>query len=437
MRCKKSTGLALAVCICVLAGFIIQTTAALPEQKKLAETEKPGQKIFDVRQFGAKGDGVTLDTQAIQNALDECGKTGGGIVQLPAGTYLSKPIFLRSGTTLQLDEGAILKATDEPADFAKPNSPGSVIAFVNGKDLTNAAISGKGTIDGSGRRWWGPALEAKSAKKPETQRRPRMVIMERCSNLQIRDVTLTNSPSFHLVPKDCENVVIDGVRFIAPDESPNTDAIDPSTSRHVRITNCYIDVGDDNVAIKSGRHDPDHPDAACEDIVVADCQFLHGHGMSVGSETEGGVKNLKVERITFENTDNGVRIKSYQGRGGIVENASYSDLTMTNVKAPIMITAYYPKIPAEDTNEPVTSTTPVYRNIHIKNLTATSGKNAGYIVGLPGAPVTGVILENVHITAPEGLTIRNAQVTLKNVRIDAEKGPPFILQNNADVTGLE
>ena len=430
MRRQRSIGFVLAGCVCVLTGFIASKTAT-------ATTEKTAAKIFDVREFGAQGDGVTLDTHAIQKALDECGKAGGGIVQLTAGTYLSQPIFLRSETTLQLDEGAVLKATDEPADFADPKKPGKVIAFINGKKLNHAAITGKGTIDGSGRRWWGPAMEAKLGKRSETQRRPRMVVLQYCTNLQIRDVTLLNSPSFHLVPKDCENVVIDGVRFIAPDESPNTDAIDPSTSRHVRITNCHIDVGDDNVAIKSGRQNPDHPNAACEDLVITDCQFFHGHGLSIGSETVGGVKNLKVERITFENTDHGVRIKSYEGKGGIVENASYSDLTMTNVKTPIKITAYYPKIPAEDTTDPVTSTTPVYRNIHIKNLTATSPKYAGFIVGRPGAPVTNVTLENVHITAPKGLTIRNAQVTLKNVTIDVEKGPPFILENNANVIGLE
>jgi polygalacturonase len=437
MRCKKNAGSVLAACVYVLAGFTIQKTAALPDHKIPVKTETATQKIFDVRQFGAKGDGVTLDTQAIQKAIDECNKAGGGIVQLTAGTYLSKPIFLRSDITLQLNEGAVLKATDEPTDFADPEGSRRVIAFINGRNLTNVAITGKGTIDGSGRRWWGPAREAKLAKRPETQRRPRLVVLSECVNLRVQGVTLTNSPSFHLVPQNCENVDIDGASFIAPDESPNTDAIDPSTSRHVRIINCHIDVGDDNVAIKSGRRNPAHPDAACEDITVADCKFFHGHGMSIGSETTGGVKNLNVERVTFDNTESGVRIKSNQGRGGLVENISYSDLTMNNVNAPINITAYYPKIPREDTNEPVTSTTPVYRNIRITNLTATSSKNAGYIVGRPGAPVTGVTLENVHITAPKGLTIRNAKVTLKNVRIDVQKGPPFILENNAEVIGLK
>lgn len=420
----------------VFARLVIEDLVrAAPELKPCFRDEPAAktavQKTFDVRQFGAKGDGVTVDTRAIQKAIDECGKAGGNIVRLTAGTYLSKPIFLQSNTTLHLDEGATLKATDEPADFTDPQRPGNVIAFINGQDLTNIAITGKGTIDGSGHRWWGPAREAKLAKQPEARRRPRMVVLNNCVNLKVQDVTLTNSPSFHLVPRDCENVDIDSVRFIAPDESPNTDAIDPSTSRYVRITNCHIDVGDDNVAIKSGRHDSVHPNAACEHITVTDCKFFHGHGMSIGSETVGGVRNLKVERISFDQTESGVRIKSDRSRGGLAENLSYSDLTMNNVNAPINITMYYPKIPPEDTPAPADSRTPVYRNIRITNLTATSSKNAGFIVGLPESPITDIVLENVHITAPKGLTIRNANVTLKNVKIEVQEGPPFILQNNA------
>lgn len=405
--------------------------------RKEPVAEIAAQKIYDVRQLGAKGDGKTLDTEAIQKALDECGKTGGGIVQLPAGTYLCKPLFMRSATTLKLDEGAVLKATDDPKDFADPQRPRNVIAFINGQNLNNVTITGKGTINGSGQRWWPAAREAKLAKQPETQRRPRMIVITNCVDLRIEGVTLTNSPTFHLIPRDCENVDIDNVKFISPDESPNTDAIDPSTSRHVRITNCHIDVGDDNVAIKSGKMDSAHPNAACEDITVADCKFFHGHGMSIGSETTGGVKSLKVERILFDQTESGVRIKSDRTRGGIVENLSYSDLTMNNVNAPINITMYYPKVPPQDTSAPADSKTPVYRNIRITNLTATSSKNAGFIVGLPESLITDVVLENVTIKAPKGLTIRNAKVTLKNVKIEVQEGPPFILQNNAEVTGLD
>ena len=387
---------------------------------------------------GQLGTARYFDTVAIQNALDKCEKNGGGTILLPQGTYLSKPLFLRSNTELKIQEGATLKATSEPADFINPDKPNKVIAFINGKKLNNVSITGKGTIDGSGQPWWPAALEAKYAKKKETQTRPHLILIERTKNILIQGITLKNSPKFHLVPKDSENVIIDNVTFLAPDESPNTDAIDPSTCRNVIIKNCTIDVGDDNVAIKSGRKNPAYPNApGCQDITVTDCKFLHGHGMSIGSETAGGFNNLKVERLTFKDTDNGLRIKSYQGRGGLVENISYSDVTMENVKTPIIITGYYPKIPDTDTTDAFTDTTPVYRNIMIKNVTATSPKYAGFIVGMPGAPIKNVTLENVHIKAPKGLTIRNAQVTLKNVTIEVEQGPPFILQNNAEVTGLE
>src|SRR5207253_753065 len=136
-----------------------------------------------------------------------------------------------------------------------------------------------------------------------------------------------NSPTFHLVPTDCEDVVITNVTIKAPPHSPNTDAIDPSISRRVLITKCLIDVGDDNVAIKSGKK-IERRQFACEDITITDCIFKHGHGVSVGSETVGGVRNLLVKNCTFEQSDNGLRIKSPRGRGGAVENIVYSNITM-------------------------------------------------------------------------------------------------------------
>jgi len=423
----------------LVAGELVR---AVPELKPCFRSEPAPDanstaNVFDVRQFDAKGDGKTLDTAAIQKALDKCGKAGGGIVRLTAGIYLSKPIFLRSNTTLQLDKGATLKATDEPNDFADPSGGNTLLAFVNGNTLTNVAITGKGTIDGSGARWWGPASQAKKAKQPEPRRRPRMVLLSGCVGVRIQGVTLTNSPSFHLVPRDCEDVNIESVTTLAPDESPNTDAIDPSNSRHVRISKCVIDVGDDNIAIKSGHADTAHPNAACEDITVTDCTFLHGHGMSIGSETLGGVRELTVQRCTFENTENGIRIKSARDRGGLVENVTYSDITMKNVKIPINITAYYPKVPKEDSAQPMTPRTPIYRNIRISNLVATSPRSAGIIVGLPECEVSDVVLENVCISASEGLTIRNAKaIKLNNVKIETQRGQPFILEN-AVVEGLE
>ncbi len=409
-------------------------------------------KVFSVRELGAKGDGKTLDTDAIQKAFDECAKAGGGTVVLGEGVYLSKPIFFKSShTTLKLEEGATLQATDAPEDFAvarasRPSvseapksaemngrdaraTSGAVTAFVNASGLTNIAILGEGKIDGAGARWWAPVKAAKKSGTPETQRRPRMIILSDCKGVRVEGVTLQNSPSFHLVPTGCEDVVIDGVTIRAPSDSPNTDAIDPSACKNVSITRCTLDVGDDNVAIKAGRAVPGRA-AACENIAVSDCTLLHGHGLSIGSETASGVKNFTVERCTFNGTTSGIRIKTGRERGGLVEDITYRDLTMTNVDWPISITCYYPKVPATDAAQPVTSTTPVFRKIKIINVTASSPRTAGQIVGLPESLISDVSLENVQITAPTGLTIRNARdVDFKNVKIEVTKGEPLILEN--------
>lgn len=403
-------------------------------------------KVFDVREFGGTGDGKTLDTDAIQKALDVCGKAGGGTVRFSPGTYLSKPVTLRSRTTLLLDKGAMLKASDDPKDYLPATvtwedvlagrSKGPFTPFIGGKDLTDVTIAGNGIIDGSGERWWVPAEEARRKTPGYTLPRPRLIVLTRVRNLVVRDLTLQNSPTFHLVPTECEDVVITNVTFLAPAGSANTDAIDPSVSRRVLITKCLIDVGDDNVAIKSGRK-IEGREFACEDITITDCVCKHGHGISIGSETVGGVRNVTVRNCTFEDTDNGLRIKSYRGRGGVVENIVYENITMKGMNpTAITITCYYPKIPATDEAQPITDETPKYRNIRITNVKGTATKAAGVIVGLPESIATNIVLENVEVTAPVGLAIRNAKgVRLKNVKVTVEKGEPFIVENS-EVEGL-
>lgn len=406
-----------------------------------------GAKIFDVKQFGAAGDGKALDTDAIQKALDECGKSG-GVVRFGPGTYLSKPVFIHSRTTLELEAGAVLQATDETNDFIDPRGSGaSFLALINGKDLSDVTITGKGTIDGAGARWWVPAEAARRKTPGYTFPRPRLIMLTRCNNLRVEDITLQNSPSFHLVPVECNNVVVSNVTIKAPANSPNTDAIDPSLCRDMLITGCHIDVGDDNIAIKSGKKVPGR-EFGCENITVTDCVFLHGHGMSIGSETVGGVSNLLVRNCTFENTENGIRIKSQRGKGGVVEDLRFENITMKNVDPAITFTCYYMNNSAGD---PVQQAAPkdgalpaanlkipVYRNIHIKNLTATCRRSAGTINGLPDSLISDVVLENVQITAATtGLQVRNATgIQLKNVQITAGSGPPLV-EENAQVEGAE
>ena len=265
--------------------------------------------------------------------------------------------------------------------------------------------------------------------------RPKLVVFTGCKNVRVQDITLANSPTFHLVPANCEDVIIEGLTITAPEHAANTDAIDPSASRRVRISKCLIDVGDDNVAIKSNRAVSGR-EFACEDITVTDCVFRHGHGMSIGSETSGGVRNVFVRNCSFTDTENGIRIKSPRGRGGRVENVVCENITMTNVDPAITITCYYPKIPKEDAAQPMTPQTPSFRQLRIKNLTATCPRQAGVIIGLPESPVSDVVLENVHISAATGLTIRNAKgVRLENTHVSAGEGQPFILEE-AQVEGL-
>jgi polygalacturonase len=413
---------------------------------KTSRADSPSPHVFDVKESGAKGDGKTLDTDAIQKTLDECAKAGGGTIRFPAGTYLSKPIVLRSSsTTVQLDAGATLLATDDPADFAGSRS-NSFIPFVSGKNLHDVTITGQGIIDGSGAKWWIPAEAARLKTPGYTLPRPNLVVLTGCTNLRVENITLQNSPKYHFVPTDCDGVIVSNVTILAPAGAANTDAIDPSVCRNVLITKCRIDVGDDNVAIKSGKAMPGRP-FACDNITITGCTCLHGHGISIGGETVGGVRNVTVKNCTFENTENGIRIKSQRGRGGIVENINCSDITMKNVNPAISLSCYYmyssagdPKqksAPVKDTTQAVTATTPIFRNIHISNLTATCQKSVGVIIGLPESLISDVTLENVHIdAATTGLRIQNAKgIQFKNVQITAKDGPPVIM-DNAEVTGL-
>ena len=405
---------------------------------------------FNVRDFGAKGDGINFDSDSIQKALNACAGTGGAVL-FPAGTYLSKPLEIGTKSTVLLEKGAVLKASPHHADWMK--SPGDwlkvkgnsdFIPFIRGVHLQDVTITGEGIIDGGGDAWWGEAEKARQIKPGYTLPRPNLVVFKDCRNLKLQNITLRNSPKFHLVPTDCDGVVISNVTILSPERAANTDAIDPSNCRNVLITHCRIDVGDDNVAIKAG-HPVEGRSFACEEITVSDCTFLHGHGMSIGSETAGGVHHVKVKNCTFENTDNGIRIKSNPGKGGLVEDITYEDITMKNVNPAITMTCSYASNSSGDKSQakPVLQSLknsgdsiPKFRKIRITNLSATCQKSAGKILGLPDSLISDVLLENVKISAPEPFVIENAtDIRMSNVSITIGNGKPFQLKN-ATVLGL-
>jgi polygalacturonase len=242
---------------------------------------------------------------------------------------------------------------------------------------------------------------------------------------------------WQIVPYYSDSVVIRNVRILAPQHSPNTDAIDPFSSSNILIDHVYSDVGDDNVAVKSGSINSPGPDDPSKNITITDCTFKHGHGLSIGSELAGGAQTIRAERISFEGTDNGIRVKSNRDRGNDIGSFIFRDITMKNVKNPIIISEYYPKVMPSDGEaaQPVVRLTPHFHDIVIENVTATGGGVAAVIAGLPESPVKNVVLKNVKISAETGMTIGYAEVSGEGVVITAAQGEAIVKMAGAEVKG--
>jgi len=393
----------------------------------------------DPRSYGAKADGVSKDTSAIQIAIDTCEREGGGTVRLRAGTYLSAPIVLKSNITLQLDRGAILLGSSDKQDYPPTTEfhlP-DLQPLISATNAVQIAIKGEGTIDGAGQSWWQEARRIKDHGILGTgYLRPKLVLFDHCRHVRVEGITIQNSPMWQLVPYYSDDVTIRNVRILAPADSPNTDAIDPFSSSHVLIDHVFADVGDDDLAIKSGAINSPGPDAPSRDITIRDCVFLHGHGLSIGSEIAGGAQNIVAERIRFEGTDNGIRIKANRDRGNDVSHLIFRNIEMKNVKNALIVSEYYPKVmpPADEAAQPVTRLTPHFHDITLENVTATGSQSAGVVLGLPESPVWNVLLHHVKIEAQAGLTMGYAEVSGNDVTMQNKDGPAIIKLAGAQVS---
>ena len=404
----------------------------------VAATLPASAKVCDAKAYGAKADGVTKNTKAIQTAIDACSAAGGGTVKLAGGTFVSGPIVLRSQVTLDIDKGTTLLGSPDHADYpAKTEfkAPGTQ-SLVSADHAEDIAITGSGTIDGNGESWWAEARKTHNAGiVGEVQFRPRLVVFDHCKRVKIEGVTIQNSPSWQVVPYYTDHMVIRNVRILAPQHSPNTDAIDPFSSSNMVIDHVYADVGDDNIAIKSGIINSPGPDDPSRNITITDCEFMHGHGLSIGSEIAGGANTIHAERIHFKGTDQGIRIKANRDRGSQVYDISFKDITMEDVKNPILISEYYPKaLPeGEVASAPITRLTPFFHDITIENVKAVKSANAGIIVGLPESPVKNLTLKNVDIAAETGMTVAYAEVTGSDMHLIVANGEAMKVAPNAKV----
>ena len=396
-------------------------------------------KVCDARKMGAKGDGKTKDTAALQHAIDECSGAHGGSVVLEGGTFLSGPILLKSGVTLKIEKGATLLGSADMADYPKVQfaRQTTVQPLVSAVNAEHVAITGGGIIDGNGKVWWDYVQGVKDAGVLGNDHpRPMGVVFDHAKHVLMEGVTVQNAGFWQIVPYYSDDLTFRNLRILAP-HSPNTDALDPWSSSNILIEHVFSSVGDDNIAIKSGAIGSPGPDDPSRNITIRDCQFENGHGLSIGSEISGGVQHVHAERISFKGTDQGIRVKSNRDRGHDTSDLTFKDITMDGVKISILISEYYPKVMPEGpvAAAPVTRLTPHFHDISIENVKSVNSDWAGVVVGLPESPVMGLTMKNVHIEAKRGMKIAYATVKLDDVVVKAADGQGISAGVEAHVSG--
>lgn len=292
-----------------------------------------------------------LDTGRIQQAMDHC--AAGQAVELRAdgdkGVFLSGPLELRSGVTLVIDANTVLAASTNPRVYdTTPGScgllgdhPDGCKPLLSGTGISHSGIMGAGAIDGRGGdpilgkriTWWDLAHEGKVLDR--YQKVPGILVLSQVRDFTLYDITLRNSPRYHVDVRDSDGFTAWGVKIMTPGTARNTDGIDPISARDVTITHSYIHTGDDNVAVSSRQG------GAASHISILDNHFYTGHGMSIGSPTSGGVSHMVVRDLTIDGALNGIRIKSDPSRGGLVQDVSYGNVCIRDVTNPIVLTPHY------------------------------------------------------------------------------------------------
>ncbi len=386
-------------------------------------------KVCDVRAYGAKGDGVAKDTAAVQGAIDACSKaSGGGTVVLKSGKFVVGPIEIKSNVTFDVEKDAMLLGSEDRADYPKATrmrqpTVQPLVAITNAEHVK---ITGGGVIDGRGQVWWDYVKGVKDAGVLGTDHpRPMLLLIDHSKHVVVEQVTVQNAGFWQIVPYYADDVVFQYMKVLAPQRgAPNTDAIDPFSSSNIKLDHVFSSVGDDNVAIKSGAINSPGPDAPSHDILIVDCTFEAGHGLSIGSEVAGGVQNVHAERVTFKGTDQGIRVKSNRDRGHDISNLSFKDITMDGVATSILISEYYPKVMPDGPvpAEPVQRLTPHFHNIRIENVKSINSNWAGVVVGLPESHVVDIELKNVNIQAKKGFQIGYAEVTTDGFVVSTTDG---------------
>jgi polygalacturonase len=430
-------------------------------------------KTYNLKELGADITGQTKCSKLINQTIEQAAAEGGGTLYFPAGQYLTGAIYLKSNITLHIESGAIVRFSNDFEDylpFIKVRWEGvfmySFAPLINAQNAENITITGHGTLEGQGQKWWDfqrkTTGEIRTAgdvtQLTDLQRqwdiankdlqvsgyyqntlkrrffRPPFIQFLECKNSIIEGITIQNSPFWTVNPVGCDNVLVHGITIKNPDNGPNTDGINPSSCSNVRISDCFISVGDDCVTIKSGRDaDGRAYGKPCENITITNCVMLSGHGgVVIGSEMSGGVKKVTISNCVFDGTDAGVRLKASRGRGGVVEEIRVNNIVMNNIqKNAFIFDLFYDR---NSQLEPVSERTPVFRNVHISNVTGNNVKKVGYITGIEEMPIEEISFTNINMVAQTGFTAQTAHnIQFHNVDFAVQQGASIALTDCKDI----
>ena len=456
--------------------------------------------------FGAENGGQFLCTEAFNNAIEAMSKRGGGRVVVPRGTWLTGPVTLKSNIELFTEAGALVlfSADKNLYPLVNTNFEGfntyRCTSPVNGRNLENISITGKGVFDGSGDVWravkkekltdsqwkklvasgglvsengktWYPSDQFKAGEKMADMNVPRnlktkeefeqirdflrpvMISLVSCKKILIDGPTFQNSPAWCIHPLLCEDLTVRNTTVRNPWYSQNGDGIDFESCKNSLLHDCNFDVGDDAICIKSGK-DKEGRDRAVpnENLIIKNCVVFHGHGgVTVGSEMSGGIRNMHVSNCTFIGTDVGLRFKSNRGRGGVVENIFISKIEMINIPVQaISFDLYYggksaseamddKDSKADQTIQAVSEETPQFKDIFIRNVNCKKTYQAIFLQGLPEMNLENILLENIRMESDYGLICIDAKkISMRNLTFITRKMPVMDFKNcqNINVEGL-
>ncbi|MDR6805150.1 polygalacturonase [Dyadobacter sp. BE34] len=451
--------------------------------------------------FGAVADGHTLNTKAINQAIESCSKKGGGVVLVPAGLWITGPVVLKSNVNLHLQEGSLLLFTTDKSQYAITEGfyEGKAAARnespISGKDLENVAITGRGIVDGNGDVWravhktqltepqwkekiasggvlkddgktWYPSEQFKKAsienksmlltggKKPadfadiKDFLRPDLVVLNNCKKVLLEGVTFQNSAAWCLHPLMVQDLTIRNVRVKNPEYAHNGDGMDIESCKNFLIEGCVLDVGDDAICIKSGKDEEGRKRGIpTENGIIRNNIVYQGHGgFVVGSEMSGGARNIFVEQCTFMGTDKGLRFKSVRGRGGVVEKIYARNINMKDIKQEAIFfdLYYFVKFATDgerDMRPVVNEGTPVFKDMIFENIVCNGATKGVFVRGLPEMPVRNIVMNNMVLSAETGIELTDAdKISFKNVKLITKHSKPVIFTDNAtniSIDGLQ